>query len=146
MKIRLFPVAVLGVLLFLCAQAQAAKTLSLSIGKAHVSAEVAATEQTRELGLMHRRSMASHAGMLFVFDAPDAYCFWMKNTLIPLSIAFIDGDGVIVNIDDMAPQTETNHCATKPAKYALEMNQGWFQQNRIGAGAKVRGITADTGK
>jgi uncharacterized protein len=120
--------------------AQTPKTVDLTIGMFRIQAEVAATQQARELGLMNRTSMPQQAGMLFVFDQPQLYCFWMKNTLLPLSIAFIDEAGQIVNLADMQPQSETNHCATKPVRYALEMNQGWFKAKGIKAGARVKGL------
>ena len=97
-----------------------------------IQAEVADTTATRSLGLMRRKSMAQGAGMLFLFDEPAAHCMWMKNTLIPLSVAFIDERGQIVNIADMQPLDETSHCAARPARYALEMNQGWFKKRGIG--------------
>ncbi|MDP5238357.1 DUF192 domain-containing protein [Uliginosibacterium sp. 31-16] len=120
--------------------AQAPKTVDLSIGMYRIQAEVAATQAQRELGLMNRKSMPQQNGMLFVFEQSQPYCFWMKNTLLPLSIAFIDEAGQIVNLADMQPQTETNHCATKPIRYALEMNQGWFSAKGIKAGTTVKGI------
>lgn len=128
------------------ATAQTPKVADLSIGMYRIQAEVAATQAQRELGLMNRKSLPQQAGMLFVFEQAQAYCFWMKNTLIPLSIAFIDADGAIVNIEDMQPQTETNHCAAKPARYALEMNQGWFKAKGIKAGTQVGGIVSPASK
>jgi hypothetical protein len=79
--------------------------------------------------------------MLFVFTEPQRHCMWMKNTLLPLSVAFLDDEGRIVNVEDMKPQTEDNHCAAKPARFALEMNQGWFRQKGLGAGVKINGVT-----
>lgn len=127
------------------AQGGAAQTLPvtrLAIGMYQIQAEVAATEQARERGLMYRKSLEPQEGMLFVFDVAQDYCFWMKNTEIPLSIAFIDRNGEIVNIDEMLPQTETNHCAVKPITYALEMNKGWFSRKGIKAGMKISGLDA----
>ena len=98
------------------------------------------TELQREIGLMHRPSMAAGDGMIFVFEEPGVQCFWMRNTLIPLSAAFIDDDGRIVNIEDMKPQTEDNHCPRAAVRYALEMNKGWFAQKGIKAGAKIGGL------
>ena len=88
---------------------------------------------------MFRRVMAQHEGMLFVFDEPSPQCFWMKNTLLPLAIAFLADDGTVVNIDDMQPQTLESHCSTKPVRYVLEMNQGWFAKRGIKAGSKIGG-------
>ena len=114
--------------------------MELSAGFHRIEAEVAATDQSRQLGLMNRRAMPQQRGMLFVFAQANTHCMWMRNTLLPLSVAFIDGDGVIVNIEDMQPQTEDNHCARKPARYALEMNIGWFAQRGIKPGSKLGGL------
>jgi len=89
---------------------------------------------------MHRPSMPAHRGMLFVFPDAGVQCFWMKNTLIPLSIAFLDDDGRIVQIADMQPQSLDNHCSSKPVRFALEMNAGWFKSRGLAAGAKINGI------
>src|SRR3990170_2196764 len=105
--------------------------VALSAGLHLIQAEVANTPETRIRGLMHRASMPANRAMVFVFPYPDRQCFWMRNTLIPLSIAFIDDRGVIVNIEDMRPQTEYQHCSARPVRYALEMNQGWFAAKRI---------------
>ena len=124
------------------AQAQEAQnlpTLTLSAGMYNIVAQVAQTPQQREIGLMFRKSMAPHEGMLFVFEEPATQCFWMKNTLIPLSAAFIASDGTIVNIEDMAPQTENSHCSRKPVRFVLEMNQGWFAKRGLKAGARLSG-------
>lgn len=115
-------------------------TTQLSAGIHIIRAEVANTDATRRDGLMFRKELPGNAGMLFVFEQPDVQCFWMRNTLLPLSIAFIADDGTIVNIDDMAPQTEDPHCAKKPVRYALEMAQGWFDQHGIKAGRKIDGL------
>ena len=114
--------------------------MELTAGFHRISAEVAYTEPTRQKGLMERRSMAPHEGMLFVFERAMPFCMWMRNTYIPLSVAFIDGKGVILNIEDMKPQTENPHCASGDAKYALEMNQGWFATRKIGPGGRIGGI------
>ena len=90
---------------------------------------------------MHRKALAPNAGMLFVFDEAAPHCMWMKNTYIPLSVAFIDAQGVIINIADMTPHSEQSHCATRPAVYALEMTQGWFAQRGIKPGAKLGGLS-----
>lgn len=119
---------------------EAMPRVELSIGMYRLDAEVAARDQDRERGLMHRRHLPGNSGMLFIFPAAAGYCMWMKNTLIPLSVAFIDDEGRIVNIAKMAPQTEDSHCAAQPARFALEMNQGWFAQRGLAAGAMVRGL------
>ena len=104
-----------------------------------INAEVAVTPLQRETGLMYRRAMEANDGMLFVFEQPGKQCFWMKNTLIPLSVAFLADDGSIVNIDEMQPQTENSHCSLRPVRYVLEMNKGWFAKRGIKAGSKLRG-------
>jgi uncharacterized protein len=114
--------------------------VKLEVGGHSVSAEVAATEASRETGLMNRFSIAPDSGMIFVFAQPQPQAFWMKNTYVPLSIAFIDKSGRILNIEDMAPQTEATHWSLGDALYALEMRQGWFLQKGIGAGAMVTGL------
>jgi uncharacterized membrane protein (UPF0127 family) len=111
----------------------------LNAGIHNINAELATTPQQREIGLMFRPSMPASDGMLFVFDQPAQQCFWMKNTLIPLSIAFVDVDGSVVNIDDMKPQTLDGHCSAKPVRFVLEMNVGWFAKRGIQAGSKLRG-------
>ncbi len=113
----------------------------LSIKGHKLTAEVAATDNTRMTGLMHRRMMPENRGMLFVFAAAQPQSFWMMNTYIPLSIAFVDEQGVIVNITDMKPLTTDPHPSAKPAKYALEMNLGWFAKHGIKAGATIDGLT-----
>lgn len=114
--------------------------VELGLGMHVVRAEVADTPATRMQGLMHRKTLARNAGMVFVFDEDAVHCMWMKNTFIPLSVAFIDRGGAIINIADMRPQTEEPHCAQRPARYALEMNRGWFAERGIGPGARVRGL------
>lgn len=120
--------------------AQAMPVVELSVGIHRIEAEVAYTQQTRMQGLMHRRSMAPQRGMLFAFDVAGQHCMWMKNTFIPLSVAFLDDNGRVINIEDMQPHAEDNHCAAKPARYALEMNLGWFKQRGLKAGARIAGI------
>lgn len=122
------------------ASAQAKPELELSIGVHRVQAEVVNTEAARMHGLMGRRTLPRQQGMLFVFDSENRHCMWMKNTLIPLSVAFVDDQGRIVNIEEMAPQTEDNHCAARPVRYALEMNGGWFRERRLGPGDYLSGI------
>jgi uncharacterized membrane protein (UPF0127 family) len=111
----------------------------LAAGMHQIDAQVASTPDQRQTGLMHRKEMPQHEGMLFVFEQPSQQCFWMKNTLLPLAIAFVADDGTIVNIDEMAPQTLESHCSTKPVRYVLEMNTGWFTKKGIKAGAKLEG-------
>ncbi len=128
-------------LLFCALLAQAdMPVMELSAGMHRIEAEVAADQQNRTVGLMNRKAMPAQRGMLFVFTQKNTHCMWMRNTLIPLSVAFLDEDGVVINIEDMQPQTESNHCAKVPARYALEMNLGWFAQRGLKAGAKINGI------
>lgn len=114
--------------------------IQLIIGRHNLTAEVAATAEQRATGLMHRFSLRPDHGMIFVFERSEPLNFWMKNTFIPLSIAFIDSDGRILNIDDMAPQTENTHLSNGPARYALEMRKGWFRERNIVAGDRVSGL------
>jgi uncharacterized protein len=102
--------------------------------------EVAVTEEEKRTGLMFRRSLGENSGMIFVYENDGRWAMWMKNTYVPLSVAFIDRNGRILNIEDMQPLTEDTHQAAGPAKYALEMNQGWFAKNGIGKGDKVQGL------
>ncbi len=111
----------------------------LNAGIHNINAELASSPQQREIGLMFRTSMPTNDGMLFVFEQPSQQCFWMRNTLIPLSIAFLGDDGSVVNIDDMKPQTLDSHCSGKPVRFVLEMNQGWFAKRGIKPGSKLRG-------
>jgi uncharacterized membrane protein (UPF0127 family) len=115
-------------------------TIQLSAGMHLIQAEVAQTDPQRQQGLMNREKMANNHGMVFVFDQANPQCMWMKNTLLPLSVAFIDADGKIVNIEDMQPQTLDSHCSTKPVKYALEMNLGWFKQKNVKPGSAIGGL------
>ena len=116
--------------------------VELSAGMHRIEAELANTPQNRQIGLMHRTEMAENRGMIFVFTQDARHCMWMKNTLIPLSVAFLDEEGRILNIEDMTPQTEDSHCARAPARFALEMNQGWFARRGLDAGTRIRGVTA----
>jgi hypothetical protein len=112
----------------------------LSAGIHVINAEVASTPGQRQTGLMYRPPLPANDGMLFVFEAPDMQCFWMHNTPSPLSAAFIADDGVIVNIEDMAPETDDSHCSRKPVRYVLEMAQGWFASKGIKAGNRIDGL------
>jgi len=132
--------ALLFAALFTAAAHAQFPAVELAAGMHLIRAEVADSMSTRTTGLMHRKSMAPNAGMVFVFEENAAHCMWMKNTLIPLSVAFIDEAGAIINIADMQPHSEQSHCATRPARYALEMNKGWFTQRGIKAGTKLRGL------
>ncbi|MBK7135549.1 MAG: DUF192 domain-containing protein, partial [Rhodocyclales bacterium] len=123
-------------LLLTSAAALAAPTIELSAGMHRIEAEVASNNAERATGLMNRPSMPIHRGMLFVFPEAGVQCFWMKNTLIPLSIAFLDDAGRIVQIADMQPQSLDNHCSVKPVRFALEMNAGWFRSRGLAVGAK----------
>jgi uncharacterized membrane protein (UPF0127 family) len=114
-------------------------SVALRAGMHNIRAEVAQTDAQRAMGLMHRREMAPHEGMLFVFDQPGVQCFWMKNTLLPLSVAFLADDGTVVNIADMSPQSLDSHCSAQPVRYVLEMNQGWFAKRGVRAGFKIAG-------
>ncbi|MDR1164180.1 MAG: DUF192 domain-containing protein [Candidatus Accumulibacter sp.] len=114
--------------------------LELNAGFYRIEAEVAADPQTRQRGLMHRRQMPANRGMLFVFTEAGKHCMWMRNTFIPLSVAFLDEDATIINIEDMRAQTDDNHCAVRPARYALEMNLGWFSGKYIRAGTRIGGL------
>lgn len=114
--------------------------IPLTAGMHVIQAEVVATEAERQQGLMFREHMAQNEGMVFLFGAPAGVCMWMKNTLIPLSVAFIDDDGKIVNIENMKPQSLESHCSKKPVRYALEMNEGWFKQKNIKPGSVIDGL------
>jgi hypothetical protein len=117
-------------------------TVELSIKGHRLVAEVAATEPARTKGLMYRFSLQPNHGMLFVFAQPQMQAFWMKNTYVPLSIAFIDAEGRILNIEDMAPQTENTHPSRGRALYALEMKKRWFTERAIAVGDRVEGLGA----
>jgi uncharacterized membrane protein (UPF0127 family) len=130
-------------LLLLCAApalAQELPAVQLSAGMHLIRAEVAADFATRARGLMHRKSLAQNAGMVFRFDQPGIHCMWMKNTYIPLSVAFLDEKGTILNIADMQPHSEQSHCSAQPALYALEMTRGWFAERGIKPGSRLAGL------
>ncbi len=111
----------------------------LSAGMHMLDVQLAQTPQERQIGLMFRKDMPQHEGMLFVFEQPATQCFWMRNTLIPLTAAFVADDGTIVNLADMKPLSDESHCSTKPVRFVLEMNQGWFAKRNIQAGYKLGG-------
>jgi uncharacterized membrane protein (UPF0127 family) len=121
------------------ADAQMQRT-NLEVGKHRIVVEVVADEQARNFGLMYRSHLPPDQGMIFVYPSPIRICMWMKNTLIPLSVAFLDEEGRILNIEDMTPQSEESHCAVKPARHALEMNQGWFVRHGVKAGDRIEGV------
>ncbi len=134
----LAPVALMLVLSGSCGKASSGlPVIPIEIEGHKVKAEVAVSAAEQSRGLMYRRELGRDAGMLFVYEDARTLSFWMKNTFVPLSIAWIDADGVIVGIDDMHPQTRTAHRSPKPAMYALEVNQGWFEEHGIEAGAKA---------
>lgn len=144
---RLFSLLLLLVLGFAASpgegQSRAQPTLpavKLTAGIHVITAEVASTDQTRMVGLMHRDKLAPNHGMLFVFEDKAQQCFWMRNTLVALTIAFVDDDGTIVQLADMAPKSEVSHCSEKPVRYALEMEQGWFLRRGIAAGSRLGGL------
>jgi uncharacterized membrane protein (UPF0127 family) len=114
-------------------------SITLQAGMHNIRAEVARTPLQTQAGMMFRREMGTHEGMLFVFEGLSKRCFWMKNTLLPLSIAFIADDGSIVDLADMQPQSEASHCSSQPVRFALEMNQGWFAKRGIKPGFKLKG-------
>jgi uncharacterized membrane protein (UPF0127 family) len=113
--------------------------IQLQAGMHQIQAQVAATPDQRSVGLMHRAEMPQSEGMLFAFEQATQQCFWMKNTLLPLTAAFIADDGTIVNLADMKPQTTDAHCSEQPVRWVLEMNQGWFAKRGIKAGFKLQG-------
>jgi uncharacterized membrane protein (UPF0127 family) len=117
--------------------------IKLSAGMHLIDVQLAMTPAQRETGLMYRREMPQTEGMLFVFEQPVRQCFWMKNTLLPLTAAFISDDGTIANLADMKPQTTDSHCSARPVRFVLEMNQGWFAKRGIKAGTKLGGQPFD---
>ena len=136
-----FAFALSAALLTLSAHAQNRLPVTeLTAGFHRIEAEVAVDQASQAKGLMHRRSMPANHGMLFVFLRTNRHCMWMRNTLLPLSVAFLDAQGKIINIEDMQPETEDNHCAASPARYALEMNIGWFSAKGIKPGFQIGGI------
>lgn len=114
----------------------------LYVGMHRLQTELAVDPQHRSIGMMWRQSMPENRAMLFVFEGQAIHCFWMRNTLVPLSIAFLRDDGSIVNIRDMQPQQDTQHCPEEPVRYALEVNQGWFDKRNIKPNHLVRGLSA----
>jgi uncharacterized protein len=113
--------------------------VTLSAGMHQIDAQVAQTFDQRMTGLMFRKEMPQHEGMLFVFEEPTVQCFWMRNTFLPLTAAFIADDGTVVNLADMKPLALDSHCSAKPVRFVLEMNQGWFAKKGIKPGMKLSG-------
>lgn len=113
--------------------------IKLSTGMHVLEVQVAQTPEQQATGLMFRKTMGTNEGMLFVFEEPRQQCFWMKNTLLPLSVAFIGDDGTVVNLDDMKPQSLDSHCSTRPVRFVLEMNVGWFDKRGVKAGSRFAG-------
>ncbi len=139
-------VAAAALLSFPAARAQPAEPnptlpqVFLQAGIHRIKAEVADSQLERSRGLMLRTSLQANSGMLFVFEQAAMHCFWMKNTLIPLTIAFLDDDGTIVTLKDMEPHNEASNCPDRPVRYALEMDQGWFKAKGIKAGDRIKGL------
>jgi uncharacterized membrane protein (UPF0127 family) len=142
LKSTLSVAAMLGASCAFAQQAGKFPVAMLNAGMHVIKAEVATTPAQREQGLMFREKMGPNEGMLFIFEGPASVCMWMKNTLLPLSVAFMDEHGKIVNIEDMKPQTLDSHCSAKLVRYALEMNQGWFRQKGIKPGSAIDGLPA----
>lgn len=138
--------AVTGATLAFAQQPAKFPVIPLTAGIHVIKAEVAANHAERQQGLMYRQKMGPNEGMVFLFDGPAGICMWMKNTYIPLSVAFLDEEGKIINIEDMQPKTTESHCAKKPARYALEMNQGWFKQKNIKPGTLIEGLPQQSRK
>jgi uncharacterized membrane protein (UPF0127 family) len=122
------------------AQGPSLPIIELKAGMYRIEAELADTPAARQTGLMYRTFMPTNTGMLFVFPEKAIHCFWMRNTKLPLTIAFIDDDGKIVNLSDMEPETQNNHCPRGPVRFALEMNQKWFTQRALGTGTVITGL------
>jgi uncharacterized membrane protein (UPF0127 family) len=119
---------------------RAPRTTTLKFGTHSLKVEVVSSDADRARGLMHRQSMGRNDGMLFIFDEPAYHAMWMKDTLIPLSVAFVDAQGTILNILDMEPQTLDTHMSAGPSIYAIEVNKGWFAEKKVKAGDKVTGL------
>jgi len=136
---RRWTAGLLGAAMLVLAQVAlaAGQVAQLNAGIHVITAEVAADNPSRMQGLMFRQVLEPNHGMLFIFDEHATHCMWMRNTLIPLSVAFVDDDGTIANIEDMKPQTDDSHCARHPVRYALEMAGGWFAQRGVRAGSKL---------
>ncbi|MDM0073037.1 DUF192 domain-containing protein [Variovorax sp. J2P1-59] len=140
---RFFTFLALSAALLTFAQAQEPQNnlqrTKLSAGMYQIDAQIAQTPEQRQIGLMFRKEMPQAEGMIFVFEQPATQCFWMKNTLLPLTAAFVADDGRIVNLVDMKPMSEDSHCSKEPVRFVLEMNQGWFARKNIKEGSKLGG-------
>ena len=141
---RLAKLSIASLIIFTAAtnaqQVNRFRTTTLNAGMHVIQAEVAMSDAERQQGLMFREKMASNEGMIFIFPQPNGACMWMKNTLLPLSVAFIDDAGLIVNIEEMKPHSTESHCAKKDVRFALEMNAGWFRQKGLKAGSRIDGL------
>jgi uncharacterized membrane protein (UPF0127 family) len=140
---RFFTLLALSATLLSFAQAQEAQSnlqrTRITAGMYQIDAQIAQTPVERQTGLMFRKEMPQAEGMIFVFEQSATQCFWMKNTLLPLTAAFVADDGRIVNLVDMKPMTEDSHCSKEPVRFVLEMNQGWFAHKNIKEGSKLGG-------
>jgi len=140
---RFFTFLALSAALLTFAQAQEPQSnlqrTKLSAGMYQIDVQIAQTPEQRQIGLMFRKEMPQAEGMIFVFEQPATQCFWMKNTLLPLTAAFVADDGRIVNLVDMKPMSEDSHCSKEPVRFVLEMNQGWFSRKNIKEGSKLGG-------
>jgi uncharacterized membrane protein (UPF0127 family) len=116
------------------------QSTQVKVGTHPIKVELAQSEPQRMQGLMYREKLGANDGMLFVFDAPEYQSMWMKNTLIPLSVAFLAPDGTILNVEDMEPETLDPHMSAGPALYAIETNKGWFTAHGLKAGDKATGL------
>jgi uncharacterized membrane protein (UPF0127 family) len=148
---KLIAIALLGLSASLTVFSQTSNAPQMDLPRVKISAgmhlidtQIASTNLQRQIGLMHRPNMPQTEGMLFVFDEPATQCFWMKNTLLPLTAAFVADDGRIVNLADMKPQTTDSHCSTQPVRFVLEMNKGWFDKKGLKAGFKLGGTPFST--
>jgi len=140
---RFFTFLALSAALLTFAQAQEPQSnlqrTKLSAGMYQIDVQIAQTPEQRQIGLMFRKEMPQAEGMIFVFEQPATQCFWMKNTLLPLTAAFVADDGRIVNLVDMKAMSEDSHCSKEPVRFVLEMNQGWFSRKNIKEGSKLGG-------
>jgi uncharacterized membrane protein (UPF0127 family) len=143
MKRALIPLLLAGLALSAASQDSPQTNLpriKVQAGMYQIDTQVAQTPEQRSIGLMYRSEMPQHEGMLFVFEQPATQCFWMKNTLLPLTAAFVADDGTIVNLADMKPQSTDAHCSDKPVRFVLEMHQGWFVKKGLKAGSRLSGV------
>ena len=140
---RFFTFLALSAALLTFAQAQEPQSnlqrTKLSAGMYQIDVQIAQTPEQRQIGLMFRKEMPQAEGMIFVFEQPATQCFWMRNTILPLTAAFVADDGRIVNLVDMKPMSEDSHCSKEPVRFVLEMNQGWFSRKNIKEGSKLGG-------